>query len=59
MALLSAHPENVTWAGMGWNLFWVTLGNTIAGALFMAGAYWLTSNRPLLASLTPRPEPAE
>lgn len=45
VALLSPHPDTVTWPGMGWNLFWVTLGNTIAGALFMAGAYWTASRR--------------
>jgi formate/nitrite transporter FocA (FNT family) len=43
---------------MMWNLFWVTLGNTIAGSVFMAGAYWLASKKPA-ASLAPRVEPAE
>lgn len=58
VALLSKHPDGVTWAGMVWNLFWVTLGNTIAGALFMAGAYWLAS-KPLPSGSVPQPEPAE
>jgi nitrite transporter len=58
VALFSNHPETVTWAGMMWNLFWVTLGNTIAGSVFMAGAYWLASKKPA-ASLAPRVEPAE
>jgi nitrite transporter NirC len=58
VALLSAHPENVTWAGMAWNLLWVTLGNTIAGALFMAGAYWLASKKPA-ATRAPQIAPAE
>jgi nitrite transporter NirC len=48
VALLSAHPDNVTWIGLVWNLFWVTLGNTIAGAVLMAGAYW-TASRPAAA----------
>ena len=58
VALLSAHPDAVTWTGMAWNLFRVTLGNTIAGALFMAGAYWLASKKAG-AALTPHVAPAE
>ena len=53
VALLSKHPEAVSWAGMAWNLLWVTIGNTIAGAVFMAGAYWLTA-RPARADLAAR-----
>lgn len=52
VALLSAHPPEVSWAGMAWNLFWVTLGNTIAGALFVAGAYAPVARPPALAALT-------
>ena len=58
VALLSQHPDNVTWAGMAWNLFWVTIGNTIAGALFMAGAYWLSS-RPAREEIAAQAAPAE
>jgi nitrite transporter NirC len=58
VALFSQHPESVTWAGMMWNLFWVTIGNTIAGAVFMAGAYWLASKKPM-AALAPHVAPAE
>jgi nitrite transporter NirC len=58
VVLFSKHPDTVTWAGMVWNLFWVTLGNTIAGALFMAGAYWLASKKPV-AALAGRVAPAE
>jgi nitrite transporter NirC len=43
VALLSNHPDNVSWAGMAWNLFWVTIGNTIAGMVLMGGAYWVSS----------------
>lgn len=57
VALLSSHPAEVSWAGMAWNLFWVTLGNTIAGALFMAGAYWTASRDTVVAAA--RAEPAE
>jgi nitrite transporter NirC len=31
---------------MGHNLLWVTLGNTISGALFMGAAYWFASRQP-------------
>jgi nitrite transporter NirC len=40
VALLGNHPASVSVAGMAHNLAWVTLGNAIAGAFFMAGAYW-------------------
>jgi nitrite transporter len=43
IALLGEHPDTVSLAGMGHNLLWVTLGNTISGALFMATAYWFAS----------------
>jgi nitrite transporter NirC len=58
VALLSKHPEAITWAGMTWNLFWVTLGNTIAGALFMAGAYW-TASQKVPAPAAALAQPAE
>ncbi|MCR4303847.1 MAG: nitrite transporter NirC [Gallionella sp.] len=43
IALLVEHPDTVSLAGMGHNLLWVTLGNTISGALFMATAYWFAT----------------
>jgi nitrite transporter NirC len=46
VALLSKHPDTVSWAGATWNLIWVTIGNTFAGAVFMAGATWYASARP-------------
>jgi nitrite transporter NirC len=58
VALLSQHPDNVTWGGMVWNLFWVTIGNIISGALFMAGAYWLSS-RPAAQAIAIQSAPAE
>jgi nitrite transporter NirC len=45
LALFSEHPDTITWGGAAWNLFWVTLGNTFAGAVLMAGAYWLAAAR--------------
>jgi len=60
VALLSKHSDNVTWAGMFWNLLWVTIGNTIAGAGLMAGAYWAASRqRGFLARPVPQTRPAE
>jgi nitrite transporter NirC len=44
LALAGNHPDTVTLAGFGWNLAWVTLGNVIGGALFVAGAYYVSSN---------------
>ena len=43
IALLGEHPEAVSLSGMGYNLLWVTIGNLLAGSLFMAGGYWLYS----------------
>jgi formate/nitrite transporter FocA (FNT family) len=43
---------------MAWNLFWVTLGNTVAGAIFMAGAYWVASHK-LVAPAAVMAQPAE
>jgi nitrite transporter NirC len=43
IALLGEHPEAVSLSGMGYNLLWVTIGNLLAGSVFMAGGYWLYS----------------
>jgi len=43
IALLGEHPESVSLLGMGYNLFWVTLGNLLSGGLFMGLGYWLYS----------------
>jgi len=39
LALLGNHPASVSLAGAGYNLLWVTVGNVIGGAGFVAGAY--------------------
>jgi len=39
LALAGNHPETVSLGGMAWNLAWVTLGNIVGGAVFVAGAY--------------------
>ena len=47
IALLGEHPESVSLAGMAHNLLWVTLGNAVAGSLFMGIGYWrATGSRP-------------
>ncbi|HET7767099.1 MAG TPA: nitrite transporter NirC [Burkholderiales bacterium] len=43
LALAGNHPETVSLAGFAWNLFWVTLGNAVAGAIFVAGAYCVST----------------
>lgn len=45
LALAGQHPETVSVAGLAWNLGWVTLGNIVGGAIFVAGAYWTASPR--------------
>ena len=58
VALLSQGPETLTLAGAAGNLFWVTLGNTLAGAIFMGLGYWLVAARPGSdRPLSERPEP--
>lgn len=36
----------LSWAGFGWNLGWVTLGNLIGGCLLVGLPYFLTQARP-------------
>ena len=43
LALLLPHPETITLYGMYYNLFWVSIGNIIAGALIMGVGYWLVA----------------
>lgn len=43
ISLFGDHPETVRLSGMVYNLFWVTLGNIIGGAVFMGLGYWLYS----------------
>src|SRR2546430_32754 len=59
IALLAPHPETVTFAGLGWNLFWVTIGNAIAGAGIMGFGYWAASRTPEPAPAPPTFPPAD
>jgi nitrite transporter NirC len=43
LALAGHHPETVSLAGFGWNLAWVTAGNAVGGAVFVAGAYYVST----------------
>jgi len=47
IALFGQHPETVSLGGMFHNLLWVSLGNAVAGALFMGVGYWRASTRML------------
>lgn len=49
VALLADHPDTITWSGMAHNLFWVTLGNTLSGAIVMAGGYSQVARRHVVA----------
>ena len=54
IALLGEHPATVTWGGLAYNLFWVTLGNIVSGAGIMGAGYAFAS-APAVAA----PKPAE
>lgn len=43
LALAGQHPETVSLAGFAWNLAWVTFGNAVGGAVFVAGAYYVST----------------
>ena len=46
VALLSEHPDQISLAGAGYNLLWVTIGNTLSGAVLMGVGYWIAAGRP-------------
>ena len=50
VALFGNHPDTVTIGGMFYNLLFVSIGNIIAGAGFVAAAYWVASGRPAAAT---------
>ncbi len=59
IALLGEHPESVSLAGMGHNLLWVTLGNAVAGAMFMGFGYWKASPKASSGQNVPAIKPVE
>jgi nitrite transporter NirC len=56
LALAGNHPESVSLAGLGWNLMWVTLGNIVGGAVFVAGAYRIACGKTVDSSVAPKPQ---
>jgi nitrite transporter NirC len=53
IALLGEHPDTVTWSGLAYNLFWVSIGNIVAGTGIMALGYW-TMSRPSVETVPAR-----
>ncbi len=53
LALMGAHPAEVTLAGAVHNLVWVTLGNLVGGGIFVAFAYWMQNRAPAPAAASP------
>lgn len=51
IALFGEHPDTITIGGAFYNLLWVSIGNIIAGVVFMALGYWQASGRRLSAPL--------
>jgi nitrite transporter len=56
LALAGNHPETVSIAGAAWNLGWVTLGNVVGGAVFVGGAYYVSSHGFPVPAATARAE---
>lgn len=46
IVLLSEHGAGITLTGVSYNIFFVTIGNVIAGAGFMGIGYWIVAGRP-------------
>lgn len=60
IALFGTHPDTITIGGMFYNLFWVSIGNIIAGVVFVAFGYFLANGRATpAASVNPVAVPAE
>ena len=60
IALLAPHPDTITIGGAFYNLAWVSLGNIIAGVVFVGLAYGLASGRAKAAPVAnPLTVPAE
>src|SRR4051812_46594207 len=60
IALLGNHPDTVTIGGAFYNLAWVTLGNIVAGVLFVATGYVLSSGKAKTTTIAdPMVVPAE
>jgi nitrite transporter NirC len=49
----------VSLAGFAWNLAWVTAGNAVGGAIFVAGAYYISTYGPPRPAAAAAPARAE
>ncbi len=45
LGLLLPHGAEISLAGFGYNLTWVTLGNIVGGVLFVGMAYWFAASK--------------
>jgi nitrite transporter NirC len=61
IALLAPHPDTITIGGAFYNLAWVSLGNIIAGVVFVGLAYGMASGRAKsgVSAANPQTVPAE
>ncbi|PSU23066.1 nitrite transporter NirC [Photobacterium phosphoreum] len=60
LSWFGTHKEAFTLAGIGHNLLWVTIGNTLSGVVFMGLGYWFTTpkaQRPIIKSTTTDTQP--
>jgi nitrite transporter len=57
IAMFGNHPESVTVAGFAYNMLWVTLGNIVGGAVFVAGSYFVATNGLARPASTTTTEP--
>lgn len=54
LALMQPHSPEVTWAGAGYNLLWVSLGNALGGAVLVGLAYWFAGHHARREQMLPR-----
>ncbi|MBL4692854.1 MAG: formate/nitrite transporter family protein [Magnetovibrio sp.] len=44
VSMMGSHPEGVNFSGILYNLFFASVGNTLGGAIFIGGGYYLTDH---------------
>ena len=67
LSWFGAHSPDFTLSGIGYNLLWVTLGNTLSGVLFMGLGYWYATpadqrpvaNKQQATAATHSPQPQQ
>lgn len=58
LSYFGEHSQSYTLGGIGYNLFWVSIGNAVSGAIFMGLGYWYStpkSQRPVLNEVESEP----